>query len=1413
MPGGDGYFWGTTMNGGVYGCGTIYKVKADGSDWTTVLSFTNNGAINRGVSPYGALVSDEQGFFWGVTEYGGASGDGTVFKIEASTGTLTTLAEFNGANGYAAQGLASDGQGFFWGTTQYGGSRGNGTVFKVSASTGVLTTVVTFDGNNGTWSPSGGLTSDGAGYMWGRTTGALFKVNISTGQETIVRVFGATETGPSAELFHDGAGYLWGTTSSRSLLKINISTGELTDVGPGDDSSVGSWNDFQARLVKDQAGFFWGTTWQGGASDLGTVFKIDPNTGEVTTMAEFDGEHGAHPRCALVNDGAGSLWGTAFSGGDGFGTVFKVDVTTGDMTTLVNFTHRGGIARKPNPAGDLVSDGAGFFWGTTQGHEYDYGSVFKLDPSTGEFTTVVEFSGDGPTSKGAYPYGSLVNDGAGFLWGTTKAGGASNYGTVFKVDSGTGELTTIAEFSGFNGVGPYAGLVKDGGFFWGTTEFGGTGSWGTVFKINANTRELTKVVEFDGAQGYYPRGDLVSDGAGFFWGTTSSGGLFKVNAVTGELSAIAVDFRSPRLDAGLVNDGTGFFWGTTENGGTGRGSVFKVNISTGQVTTVVAFPRAGATDRGASPLAGLVNDGGGLWWGTTSAGGGRDAGTVFAINASTGKLFTAVEFTGNGDQAKSGLKPRGRLLLHTDGYFYGTTSEGGPGGGGTIFRVRRDAVGTAPSATTLAATEVLAPSAVLNASVTANGTPTSVSFEYGLDANYGATASAAPAQVTGSTATEVNASLSGLQPDTVYHFRVAGENFAGSSLGEDRTFRTAQAFVPTVITLPATDVLASVAVLHGNAVANHLQTAVSFEFGLDATYGSTVSAQPAQVTDSTPPEVAASLAGLLPDTIYHFRTVGENRLGTSRGEDRTFRTRRALSRTVVSLAGVRGAGGEVVGEPEGTTYVSVGAPSVAAEAKTMVFAGRILPLGAKKPLAVIMEGNPPHVFLRAGDPAPGAEPAAFKSFGDPLAGEDPSVNPGVGGLAMAFSAKLTDGRSGVWTRIAGDLVPVVLTGGEAPGIIGSKVISIASFSIRSSEIVILLKLKPGFGGVTAASNTAVVRIVDGVKSVLLQTGQRFDPPGFGFSSKITKISAFTPAKECPGQGRSHAEGMFAATVTLVGGIRVAVTVEADGAISVMDFAGAVELGTQYKAIGLPAVGSPVFAGLKTVFRPYRDPHPMPGADLSVNATNDEQVTLYGTPHNGTLDRLQTIREAGVNGAVADVFWGTFSEPAINDQGTLLCFASLVGKEVTKKNHRAVVTMALNGLPRIVARTGDAVPNAAGNAVAGVTFAAFGRFGLPDGADAGPLFTATLAGAKGTGVAPKNNSALYGVDSTGKLRELLRSDDTLLFGGRLKKLKTFAALTGGYSPTGGRRSFTTAGGVGVLATFTDGTTGAIRISVP
>jgi uncharacterized repeat protein (TIGR03803 family) len=186
-----------------------------------------------------------------------------------------------------------------------------------------------------------------------------------------------------------------------------------------------------ARLLRDSAGNLYGTTENGGAFNMGTVFKIDPE-GKVIILHSFWGADGLEPWAGLIRDDAGNLYGTTYYGGTsegggclfGCGTVFKLD-TAGKLTVLYAFT---GEADGGAPVAGLVMDGNGNLYGvnTTGGdlscyfnYEYGCGVVFKVG-GDGKYTVLHAFSGE---PDGAGPSGALIRDTAGNLYGTTTQGG------------------------------------------------------------------------------------------------------------------------------------------------------------------------------------------------------------------------------------------------------------------------------------------------------------------------------------------------------------------------------------------------------------------------------------------------------------------------------------------------------------------------------------------------------------------------------------------------------------------------------------------------------------------------------------------------------------------------------------------------------------------------------------------------------------------------------------------------------------------------------------------------------------------------------------------------------------------------------------------------------------------------------
>ena len=278
-------------------------------------------------------------------------------------------------------------------------------------------------------------------------------------------------------------------------------------------------------------------------------------------------------------------------------------------------------------------------------------SVTDNDPSsTAQFTTLFSFNG----SNGVYPNGGLTGDANGDLFGATFEGGATDYSAVFEIQN-TGTVaapvysntpTTLGTFNGSNGAEPVAGLIADAnGNLFGTTSAGGANNYGTVFEIkNAGTAAApvyasapTTLVNFNGSNGQDPEAGLIVDAKGDLFGTTELGGANGVGTVfeiknTGTVTAPTYTSTPTTLvsfngltdgdypTAAPILDANGDLFGTTEGGPTGYGTVFEIK-NTGTVaarvysntpTTLVNFNDSNGQD----PHAGLTADANGDLFGT-----------------------------------------------------------------------------------------------------------------------------------------------------------------------------------------------------------------------------------------------------------------------------------------------------------------------------------------------------------------------------------------------------------------------------------------------------------------------------------------------------------------------------------------------------------------------------------------------------------------------------------------------------------------------------------------------------------------------------------------------------------------------------------------------------------------------------
>jgi len=464
----QGNFYGTASMGGSpqgpctsAGCGTVFKVTPLGQRWSTNVIYAFPPSPS-GLVPQAGLLADNAGDLFGTTATGGKGycsyyGCGTIFEMQAQPGggwkNILLHAFEGGSEGAGPESsLISDSSGNLYGTAAYGGN---------DLCSG-------FDGACG-------------GTVFELTpTGGTWKLNVlhrfRTNPQKAINDDGAVAAGG---LLMDSQGNLYGTTSLGGYAGpycsdfIYYGCGTVYELSP---AGGGPWNEqvlyrFQASpdanypsgpLVMDSQGALYGTSCYGGALDGGAVFKLTPNangTWSESIIYSFGSPkaNGFCPEYGVIFDSEGNLYGAAGSGGNyenscsegGCGLVFKLQPAgqgTWSETVLYSFLGTDGS----NPIGPLTFDSSGNLYGSAlydeAGQYHPSGAVFVLTPNERGWTKhTLHIFGNG--FDGAGPNGGLLVDSAGNIFGTTRAGGEDDQGSVFVLTSLDGdwdELTTAS---------------------------------------------------------------------------------------------------------------------------------------------------------------------------------------------------------------------------------------------------------------------------------------------------------------------------------------------------------------------------------------------------------------------------------------------------------------------------------------------------------------------------------------------------------------------------------------------------------------------------------------------------------------------------------------------------------------------------------------------------------------------------------------------------------------------------------------------------------------------------------------------------------------------------------------------------------------------------------------------------------
>jgi uncharacterized repeat protein (TIGR03803 family) len=346
-------------------------------------------------------------------------------------------------------------------------------------------------------------------------------------------------------------------------------------------------------FVADTLGNLFSTTSAGGALGNGAVIKFSKAGAESVLYSFAGGTDGANPQAGLLRDKSGNLYGTTYAGGkENLGTVFMV-TAAGAEEVLYSFATGKDAAY---PEAGLTIDAQGNLYGTASaGGTYNNGAVFRLTPpktgSTWKETLLYSFGGTG--TDGQAPVASLTLGAAGTLYGTTSTGGEYGYGTIFQlVRSGaTWEETILHNFADGNDGGiPYGGLIANkAGSLYGAATEGGTGGGGTIFELTPSNGSWTFTVLYSnpgwGISGSFR--NLLLDASGNLYGTThcdgadSAGTVYKLTPASGSWTYTSLYSFTGGTDGLYVYSNPvlleGHIYGTTKLGGAhGYGVIWQV---------------------------------------------------------------------------------------------------------------------------------------------------------------------------------------------------------------------------------------------------------------------------------------------------------------------------------------------------------------------------------------------------------------------------------------------------------------------------------------------------------------------------------------------------------------------------------------------------------------------------------------------------------------------------------------------------------------------------------------------------------------------------------------------------------------------------------------------------------------------
>ena len=696
---------GLAASGGSWRNGTIFKINVDGTDLRSIFSF--NEPIGR--LPYGSMIQASNGALYGMTSAGGhrTADAGTIFKVKADGTGHVVLHRFDRDTGTRPMGsLVQGADGALYGQTYSGGFLGYGTIFKINLDGTGFEIIHHFNGDDGSL-VEGSLIQGSDGMLYGTARipngGVIFKLRTDGRDYQVIRRFNEAPGVPLGTLLQgtNGAlyGFLGGNLGDGAIFRINTDGSHYIIL-----RYLSAHDGFHpaSGLIQAPDGNLYGMTQDGGAYNMGTIIRINPDGQYFALLHHFDG-NGAHPAgvpIVLNND----LWGFTPRGGlHGGGVIFKFNLATENYTKIADFNNATGTGPM---FGNLLLVNSPVTV-VTPAHAADnitFSDVMSKTmtvsfiPGDGSNRLAVMKAGSAPTFKPSNNthYSGNVGNGQTVVYNGTESSfplsglqaDTDYYITIFEYNSSGSEIRYLAADAPV--ANRHTRTASDKLF--GTAANGGRRLGGTIFKFDPEEPNSLSVVHLFHLQfGMHPHGNVIEGKDGFLYGATRGGRVFASNGTIFKVSpdgthhTVLHNFGSaqfggsPNVQSPLVQASDGLLYGTTYSG-----MIFRIRTD-GTDYEVIHTLRVSNTDSegiGPNPLLQASN---GLLYSTTVGGGLHGGGTIFQVGLD-GEDFRVLRHFNDVNEKLS----MAGLIEGADGFLYGILMGGGTANPGNIFKISLD---------------------------------------------------------------------------------------------------------------------------------------------------------------------------------------------------------------------------------------------------------------------------------------------------------------------------------------------------------------------------------------------------------------------------------------------------------------------------------------------------------------------------------------------------------------------------------------------------------------------------------------------------------------------------------------------------------------------------------------------------